>query len=155
MLSRYWTTIFLCMRDWRSSMAAGSPMEPEKSGHGWIELDLRDGWGIGVSSPVFGTTDTKHSGNQPPPRWGYSAPSGAWYLVRYHDIDTSDASGYRVCKLHGMARLPNRDARRAVHTRRDQKQAPGHHVQVDVKFLALAHKKRSPVCAQMATAASA
>ena len=31
----------------------------------------------------------------------------AWYLERYHDIKTSDATVYRVCKRHGMARLPN------------------------------------------------
>ena len=37
----------------------------------------------------------------------------AWYLERYHDIKTSDATVYRVCKRHGMARLPNRVGRRA------------------------------------------
>src|SRR5215831_17159316 len=38
-------------------------------------------------------------------------------------------------KRHGMNRLPNRVGRRAVHTHRYEKQVPGHHVQVDVKFL--------------------
>jgi len=69
----------------------------------------------------------------------------AWYLERYHDIKTSDATVYRVCKRHGMARLPNRVGRRAVHTHRYQKQVPGHHGQVDVKFLTLTRKKGSPV----------
>jgi transposase InsO family protein len=69
----------------------------------------------------------------------------AWYLERYHDIKTSDATVYRICKRHGMGRLPNRVGRRAVHTHRYQKQAPGHHVQVDVKFLTLKRKKGSPV----------
>ena len=36
-----------------------------------------------------------------------------WYLQRYHVIKTSDATVYRVCKRHGMARLPNRVGRRA------------------------------------------
>ena len=31
-----------------------------------------------------------------------------WYLQRYHDIKTSDATVYRVCKKHGLNRLPNR-----------------------------------------------
>ncbi len=65
----------------------------------------------------------------------------AWYLERYHDIKTSDATVYRVCKRHGINRLPNRVGRRAVHTHRYEKQVPGHHVQVDVKFLTLARKK--------------
>ena len=37
-----------------------------------------------------------------------------WYLERYHDIKTSDATVYRVCKRHGMARLPNRVGRGIV-----------------------------------------
>ena len=41
-----------------------------------------------------------------------------WYLQRYHDIRTSDATVYRVCKRHGLNRLPNRVGRRAVHTHR-------------------------------------
>ena len=69
----------------------------------------------------------------------------AWYLERYHAIKTSDATVYRVCKRHGMARLPNRVGRRAVHTHRYQKQVPGHHVQGYVKFLTLTRKKGSPV----------
>jgi hypothetical protein len=68
-----------------------------------------------------------------------------WYLERYHGIKTSDATVYRVCKRHGMNRLPNRVGRRAVHTHRHEKQVPGHHVQVDVKFLTLKRKKGAPV----------
>ncbi len=33
-----------------------------------------------------------------------------WYLERYHDIKTSDATVYRVCKRHGLNRLPQRSA---------------------------------------------
>ncbi len=68
-----------------------------------------------------------------------------WYLQRYHDIKTSDATVYRVCKRHRLNRLPKRVGRRAVHTHRYEKRVPGHHVQVDVKFLTLARKKGAPV----------
>ena len=65
-----------------------------------------------------------------PTTWDRFASSGI--LQRHHDIETSDATVYRVCKGHGLNRLPNRVGRRAVHTHRYQKQVPGHHVQVDV-----------------------
>jgi transposase InsO family protein len=52
---------------------------------------------------------------------------------------------HRVCRRHGMRRLPNRVGRRAVHTHRYEKQVPGHHVQVDVKFLTLKRKRGGPV----------
>ena len=68
-----------------------------------------------------------------------------WYLERYHAIKASDATVYRVCKQHGLNRLPNRVGRRAVHTHRYQKKVPGHHVQVEVKFLTLKQKKGAPV----------
>ena len=68
-----------------------------------------------------------------------------WYLERDHQIKTSDATVYRVCRRHGLRRLPSRVGRRAVHTHRYEKQVPGHHVQVDVKFLTLKRKKSSPV----------
>lgn len=35
-----------------------------------------------------------------------------WYLERYHDIKSSDATVYRVCKHHCMNKLPNRVGRR-------------------------------------------
>jgi len=60
-----------------------------------------------------------------------------WYLERYHGIKISDASVYRICRRNGLNRLPGRVGRRAVHTHRYAKQVPGHHVQVDVKFLNL------------------
>jgi len=68
-----------------------------------------------------------------------------WYLERYHDIKTSDATGYRVCRRHGLRRLPHRVGRRAVHTHRYEEQVPGHHVQVDVKFLTLQRNQGAPV----------
>ena len=44
---------------------------------------------------------------------------------------------YRILKRHGLHRLPRDKRRRALHTRRYAKRTPGHHVQVDVKFLTL------------------
>jgi transposase len=61
----------------------------------------------------------------------------AWYLERSHGIRVCDATVSRTLTRHGLNRLPNRVGRRAVHTHRDAKQVPGHHVQVDVKFLTL------------------
>lgn len=58
-----------------------------------------------------------------------------WYLARYHDIKISDAGVYRILKRNGVSRLPRRTRLRKVHTKRYNKQVPGHHIQVDVKFL--------------------
>jgi len=56
-------------------------------------------------------------------------------LERYHQIQIS-AYGFRgVLLRHGLNRLPKNAQTRAVTTIRYQKQMPGHHVQVDVKFL--------------------
>jgi len=61
----------------------------------------------------------------------------AWYLERYHGFRTSCSSVYRTLKRNGIGPLPRKVGRRTLHTRRYAKQVPGHHVQVDVKFLAL------------------
>jgi len=58
-----------------------------------------------------------------------------WYMARYHDLKVSDATIYRVLRRNGVSRLPGNVGRRKVHTKRYQKQVPGHHVQMDVKFL--------------------
>jgi transposase InsO family protein len=58
-----------------------------------------------------------------------------WYLERYHDIKISDAGVYRILKRNGLNRLPRGTRMRKVHTKRYQKQVPGHQIQVDVKFL--------------------
>jgi len=75
-----------------------------------------------------------------------------WYLERYLGIKTSAATVYRTCKRHGLNRLPNRVGRRAVHTHRYEKRVPGHHVQVDVKFLTLEQKKGGTVRRYQCTA---
>jgi transposase InsO family protein len=59
----------------------------------------------------------------------------SWYLDRYHGIKVSDSGVYNVLKRHGMNRLPDRRKARVVPSIRYEKQVPGHHVQVDVKFL--------------------
>jgi transposase InsO family protein len=59
----------------------------------------------------------------------------AWYLERYHGIKISCSSVYRTLIRNGVGPLPKQVGRRALHTRRYAKEVPGHHVQVDVKFL--------------------
>lgn len=58
-----------------------------------------------------------------------------FYLKRYHDITVSGSGVYRALKRHGYNRLPRNAKRRTVQTVRYEKQVPGHHIQVDVKFL--------------------
>lgn len=60
----------------------------------------------------------------------------SWYLKRYHDISISSTGVYQVLKRHGLNRLPQNQRKRSTLTpKRYEKQVPGHHVQVDVKFL--------------------
>lgn len=68
-----------------------------------------------------------------------------WYLARYHDIKISDAGVYRILRRNGLNRLPRGTRMRKVHTKRYQKQVPGHHIQVDVKFLTLKGKNGQSV----------
>ena len=60
-----------------------------------------------------------------------------WYLERYHGISISDSSVYRILARNGLNRLPETATRRTIHSRRYAKTVPGHHIQVDVKFLTL------------------
>ena len=68
-----------------------------------------------------------------------------WYLARYHDIKISDAGVYRILKRNGLNRLPRGTRMRKLHTKRYQKQVPGHHIQVDVKFLTFIGKRGEKV----------
>jgi hypothetical protein len=61
----------------------------------------------------------------------------SWYMERYHGIKISGSGVYQVLKRHGFNRLSQNAKRRQVLTKRYQKRAPGHHIQVDVKFLNL------------------
>ena len=60
-----------------------------------------------------------------------------YYLDRYHGIKISESTVTRVLRSHGLGRLPKTAPRRTLHTKRYAKKVPGHHVQVDVKFLRL------------------
>lgn len=64
-----------------------------------------------------------------------------WYLERYHGITISDAGVYRILKRNGLNRLPRGTRLRKVHTKRYSKQVPGHHIQMDVKFLTFRGKQ--------------
>ena len=59
----------------------------------------------------------------------------SWYLERYHGIKISGGGVYQVLKRHGLNRLSKNSKKRTVLTKRYEKQVPGHHIQVDVKFL--------------------
>ena len=63
-----------------------------------------------------------------------------WYLTRYQAIRISDSAVYRILKRNGVNRLPRETRMRKVHTKRYQKQVPGHHIKMDVKFLAFINK---------------
>jgi len=63
-----------------------------------------------------------------------------WYMARYHQMRGSDATIYRVLERHGLNRLPGKIGRKKAHTKRYSKRVPGHHIQMDVKFLILRDK---------------
>lgn len=59
----------------------------------------------------------------------------SWFLEKYQSIRISSADVYQVLKRHGVNRLPRNARKRTVQTQRYEKQVPGYHIQVDVKFL--------------------
>ena len=68
-----------------------------------------------------------------------------WNLESYHGVKISDAGVYRILKRNGLNRLPRGTRMRKLHTKRYQKQVPGHHIQVDVKFLTFKGKRGEKV----------
>jgi transposase InsO family protein len=60
-----------------------------------------------------------------------------YYLERYHNIIISEASVTRTLVKYKINRLPKTASKRTLHTKRYHKDVPGHHVQVDVKFITL------------------
>jgi transposase len=64
-----------------------------------------------------------------------------WYLARYHGIKISDAGVTRILRRNGVGRLPRGTRMRKIHTKRYNKQVPGHHIQMDVKFLTFTGKR--------------
>lgn len=60
----------------------------------------------------------------------------SWYLHRYHGIQISSHGVYETLKRNGMNRLPEKCRKRSIPSfQRYEKKVPGHHIQVDVKFL--------------------
>jgi hypothetical protein len=59
-----------------------------------------------------------------------------WYRERYHGFKTSCSSLCRTSKRNGIEPLPRNVDRHALHSHRYTKHVPGHHIQIDVKFLA-------------------
>jgi transposase InsO family protein len=60
-----------------------------------------------------------------------------YYLERYHGIIVSESSVTRTLVKYKINRLPKYTSKRTIHTKRYSKNTPGHHVQVDVKFITL------------------
>jgi len=60
-----------------------------------------------------------------------------FYLERYHNIFISESSVSRTLAKYKINRLPKTASKRRLHTKRYSKDTPGHHVQVDVKFITL------------------
>lgn len=58
-----------------------------------------------------------------------------WFLERYHGIKVSPGGVRNVFLRNGMNRLPRNAKKRTIKTHRYEIQVPGHHIQVDVKFL--------------------
>ena len=75
----------------------------------------------------------------------------AWYLDRYHGIKISSTGVREVLLRRGLNRLPKNAKTRTVRTTRYEKQVPGHHVQVDVKFLDLQTERRATGSAAFST----
>jgi hypothetical protein len=69
-----------------------------------------------------------------------------YYLLRYHAIRVASGTVYNVLKRHGLNRLPRNMKKRSVVWQRYEKQVPGHHVQVDVKFLDFKDQSGKRVC---------
>ena len=59
----------------------------------------------------------------------------SWYLERYHGIKIKNI--YSILKRNGLSKLPASERKRSIPSKftRYEKQTPGHHVQIDVKFL--------------------
>ncbi|QGP60881.1 Integrase core domain protein [Piscirickettsia salmonis] len=60
----------------------------------------------------------------------------SWYLERFHDIKVSRSGCYYILLRNRLNRLPENIRKRSMpQFKRYEKKVPGHHVQVDVKFL--------------------
>jgi len=69
-----------------------------------------------------------------------------WYLQRYHGIKISTGGVRGVLIRNELQRLPRHQRKRSIKSFiRYEKQVPGHHVQVDVKFLFFKDKQGNPI----------
>jgi transposase InsO family protein len=68
----------------------------------------------------------------------------SWYLERYHGIKVSSGGVQSVLKRHGLNRLPDFARKRSniAKFQRYEKRVPGHHIQMDVKFLKFTPKDK-------------
>lgn len=64
-----------------------------------------------------------------------------WYLERYHDVKVSESSVYRTLKRNKLPPLKREVTRKAMGPIRYSKDVPGHHVQIDVKFLSFQNEQ--------------
>lgn len=72
-------------------------------------------------------------------RYHFGPERISWYLARYHGVEISSQGVYYALRRHGLNRLPRNLRKRSIKSfRRYEKQVPGHHVQIDVKFLTFA-----------------
>ena len=118
----------------------------------WKRAYKRDGEaGLANAKPI-----PKSSPNQTPPeveekvlhlrrKYHLGPERIMWYMARYHAVRMSDATVYRILRRHGLNRLPRGTRVRKIHTKRYNKQVPGHHIQMDVKFLTLIGKRGKKV----------
>jgi len=68
-----------------------------------------------------------------------------YYLERYYGIKISESTVTRILRAHKVSRLPKTASKRTVYSKRYAKTVPGHHVQVDVKFLKLKNEEGKTV----------
>lgn len=71
----------------------------------------------------------------------------SWYLLRYHGLRITGHGVYSVLKRNGLNRLPSSERKRSIPSKfiRYEKQTPGHHVQIDVKFLFFRDSAGKPI----------
>jgi transposase-like protein len=72
----------------------------------------------------------------------FGAEKISWYLNRYHAVKVSSGGVHGVLRRHGLNRLPQNMKswpKKNAYTLYE-KQVPGYHVQIDVKFLRLIDK---------------
>ena len=106
----------------------------------------------GVAALVNAKSIPKNPANQAPPeivdkvlylrsKYHLGSIRIVWYLARYHDIKISDADVTRILRRNGVGRSPRGTRLRKVHTKRYNKQLPGHHIQMDGKFFTFTGKR--------------